>query len=262
MTDFRSAVGSLQWLSTQSRADISFEVNQLQKRIKDLRVFDLQRANRCIREVRENRHVTKFRSLGQDWEIAVFHDAALFNSVGAEISEQTADDILLTGREKKMVYSQKGKVIGAIPKGACDENKPVPINVLDWKSSTDKRVVESSLAAETHAAILGHGLGRFLQVLTAEAQLGSKVIYYLDEEDCQPIAPMTMVIDCKSIYDHVKKDGQRFPEKGNILQVVLLRKMCSVRKPKNGSRETKAPLLWVPTGKLLVDLQSSAEDVT
>jgi hypothetical protein len=253
LTDYRSAVGSLQWLSTQSRADISFETNQLQKRIKDLRVFDLQRANRCIKEVKENRHVLKFRPLGHDWEIAVFHDAALYNSVGTEVSEQTADVILQIGKEKKMIYSQKGVVIGAVPKNGCEETVPVAMNVLDWKSSTDKRVVESSLAAETHAAILGHGLGRFLQVLTAEARLGSKVMYYLDEEDYQSITPMTMITDCRSIYDHIKKDGQHLPEKGNILQVVLLRKMCAVRKPKIGSKETKARLLWVPTRNQIAD---------
>jgi hypothetical protein len=37
-TDFRSVLGSLQWLATQSRPDVSFGVNQLQKRVNDLRV--------------------------------------------------------------------------------------------------------------------------------------------------------------------------------------------------------------------------------
>ena len=253
LTDYRSAVGSLQWLSTQSRPDLSFEVNQLQKRIRDLRVFDLQRANKCVREAREHRHVMKFKPLGAEWEIAVFHDAALYNSVGTEISDQTADDILQTGKERKLVYSQKGVVVGLVPKGGFDEDKPVHMNILDWKSSTDKRVVESSLAAETHAAILGNGLGRFIQVLTTEARLGPKVIFYLDDDDWQSISPMTMITDCKSIYDHIKKDGQHIPDKGSILQVILLRKMCSVRKPKLGSRETKARLLWVPTSNQIAD---------
>ena len=51
-TDFRSTIGSLQWLSTQTRPDISFEVNQLQKRVPDLRVHDLMGANTLVREVK------------------------------------------------------------------------------------------------------------------------------------------------------------------------------------------------------------------
>lgn len=147
LTDYRSAVGSLQWLATQSRPDIAFEVNQMQKRVKDLRVHDLLRANRCIKEVKQERQDMKFFNLGET-EIVVFHDASLFNSVGVEISDRDADDILMTGREKKLVYSQKGALIGLISKGSITQPGGTKMNVLDWKSTTNKRVVESSLAAE------------------------------------------------------------------------------------------------------------------
>ena len=60
--NYRSIVGSLQWLSTQGRPDISFETNQLQKRIADLRVFDLVRANKAVREVKGNRMQLQFRT--------------------------------------------------------------------------------------------------------------------------------------------------------------------------------------------------------
>ena len=247
LTDYRSAVGSLQWLATQSRPDIAFEVNQMQKRVKDLRVHDLIRANKCIKEVKADRQQLKFYNLGET-EIVVYHDASLFNSVGVEISDREADDILLTGKEKKLVYSQKGVLIGLVKKGSMEEHGPVKMNVLDWKSTTNKRVIESSLSAETHAAIHAHGLGRFLQALLAEVTFGSEVIGYLDDEDWQALTPMNMITDCKSIYDHVKKDGQHLSDKGSVVQVILLRKMCSVR-PHPG----KARLWWVPTRHQLAD---------
>ena len=53
-TDFRSVLGSLQWLATQSRPDVSFGVNQLQKRVNDLRVRDLDAANRLVKVVRSS----------------------------------------------------------------------------------------------------------------------------------------------------------------------------------------------------------------
>ena len=242
-TDYRSVVGSLQWLAGQSRPDIAFEVNQLQKRIKDLRVGDLIRANKCVREVMNHRYELEFHDLGKDVEVVAFHDASLFNSVGLEIDDHQADDILMTGREKKMVYSQKGALIGLVRKGDMDiTGRKVRINLLDWKSTTNKRVIESSLAAETHAAILAHGLGRFVQAMVAEGVYGPKLVTSFDEEDWQGVIPMNMITDCKSIYDSVRKDGQHLGDKGSIIQVILLRKMCSVRGGTHKSR-----LYWVPT---------------
>ena len=98
-TDFRSTVGSLQWLSAQTRPDLSFEVNQLQKRAGDLRVEDL------------------LRKLGEKFELVIFHDAALYNSVGVELSEREAGDLLLKSSDRKLVYSQKGVVLGFVPRG-------------------------------------------------------------------------------------------------------------------------------------------------
>ena len=230
-------------MAGQSRPDIAFEVNQLQKRIKDLRVGDLIRANKCVREVMNHRYELEFHDLGKDVEVVAFHDASLFNSVGLEIDDHQADDILMTGREKKMVYSQKGALIGLVRKGDMDiTGRKVRINLLDWKSTTNKRVIESSLAAETHAAILAHGLGRFVQAMVAEGVYGPKLVTSFDEEDWQGVIPMNMITDCKSIYDSVRKDGQHLGDKGSIIQVILLRKMCSVRGGTHKSR-----LYWVPT---------------
>ena len=248
-TDYRSLVGSLQWLASQSRPDIAFEVNQLQKRISDLRVGDLIRANKCAKEVLNDRYELEFHDLGKDVEIVAFHDASLFNSVGVEITDKEADDVLLSGREKKLVYSQKGAILGLISKGEMETvGKKVRMNILDWKSTTNKRVIESSLAAETHAAIMAKGLARFVQAILTESRFGSKLITAFDEEDWQQIIPLNMITDCKSIYDSVKKDGQHLGDKGSIIQVILLRQMCSVR-----PTTSKARLWWVPTRDQLAD---------
>lgn len=253
-TDFRSCVGSLQWLASQSRPDVAFEVNQLQKRVGDLRVGDLIRANKCVKEVVANPFEIEFHDLGTNCEVVVFHDASLFNSVGVEISDKEADDILLTGREKKLVYSQKGAVVGMIRKGDMDVvGNKVRLNIVDWKSTTNKRVVESSLSAETHAAISANGLGRFVQALVAESRFGPDLVTALDEEDWQDVVPLHMITDCKSIYDHIRKDGHHVSDKGSIIQVLLLRKMCSI---KPGS--SRAQLWWVPTRHQLADFMTKA----
>ena len=46
--------------------------------------------------------------------------------------------------------------MGVVSKRSLEHKSHVKMNVLDWRSTTNKRVVESSLAAETHAANLAH----------------------------------------------------------------------------------------------------------
>ena len=120
LTDYRSVVGSLQWLAVQSRPDLAFECNQLQKRVSDLRVRDLHRANRAVKDAVEHRCEILFRPLGADAEIVTFHDAGLYSSVGVEIDERQCEDILQNGSERKLVYSQKGVCVGFVKRGATE----------------------------------------------------------------------------------------------------------------------------------------------
>ena len=62
------------------------------------------------------------------------------------------------------------------------------------------------------------------------------------------LVPLVFCTDCKSVYDCVKKDGHSIGDKGNALNVTVLRQLCMVK-----STEEKDPkgergsLLWVPT---------------
>ena len=232
-TDYRSVVGSLQWLVTQSRPDIAFEVNQLQKRIPDLRVEDLLRANRAVKEVTRHRVQICFKNVGLDAELVAYHDAGLFNSVGVELEEQQAEDLLLQGTEKKLVYSQKGVVLGLVRRGMTKSQQGgVHFNLLDWKSSTNRRVVESSFAAETHAAVTALGMTKFCQVLLSEIRFGSDVVSAVEDDGWQSLTPATLVTDCKSI----------------SYMLCCCAKLCQL-----GKSDCKAQLLWVPTRHQIAD---------
>ena len=247
--NFRSVVGSLQWLTTQSRPDLAFETNQLQKRIADLRVGDLVRANKAVREAKLHRMQIVFEDLGRDSQLVVYSDAGLYSSVGVEISEQEADDVLQSSFDKRLVYSQKGAVVGFVKRGSTEiRGTPSHINILDWRSSTNKRVVESSFAAETHAALMALGMGHFCQVLTSELRYGSDVVGSIEDDGWNDLVQMTLVTDCKSIYDTVHKDGQHITDKASVVHAVLLRQMLSTRKA-----ECKTWLLWVPTRHQIAD---------
>ena len=247
--NFRSIVGSLQWLATQSRPDLAFETNQLQKRVADLRVGDLLRANKAVREAKMHRMRIIFEDLGRDSQLVVYSDAGLYSSVGVEISEQEAGDVLQSSFDKRLVYSQKGAVVGFVKRGSTDIKRiPSHINIVDWRSSTNKRVVESSFAAETRAALMALGMGHFCQVLTSELRFGSDVVGSVEDDGWNDLVPMTLITDCKSIYGTVHKDGQHISDKASVVHAVLLRQMLSTRKS-----QCKTCLLWVPTRHQIAD---------
>ena len=87
------------------------------------------------------------------------------------------------------------------------------MNVLDWRSSTNRRVIEASFAAETHAALVGLGMGHCSQVLMAELRFGSDVVGSVEDDGWSDPIPMTLVTDCKSVYDTVHKDGQHISDR-------------------------------------------------
>ena len=250
-TDFRSVVGSLQWLTVQSRPDVAFECNQLQKRVSDLRVRDLLRANKAVKEVIRNRFEIVFKSLGHDAELVTFHDAGLYSSVGVELDERECEDLLQQGHEKKLVYSQKGACVGFVKRGSTSQEGRAHFNLIDWKSATNRRVVESSFAAETHGALMAQNMSRFAQVLLGEIRYGSEIISAVEDDGWQQLCPVTLVTDCRSIYDTVHKDGQHVGEKGSIVHAVLLRQLLTTREGQEASG--KARLKWVPTRCQLAD---------
>ena len=110
MANYRSVVGSLQWLATQSRPDLCFETNQLQKRISDLRVSDLIRANKAVREADSNRMQIVFRDLGRDAQLVVYTDAGLYCT---QVSA-----LRLTRESVKIFYCQTGPSVLCIPRRA------------------------------------------------------------------------------------------------------------------------------------------------
>ena len=118
------------------------------------------------------------------------------------------------------------------------------MNIISWKSKTNRRVIESSFAAETHAAMLGHSSGQYLRALLMEIQIGDWVIRENEDVEWDRFMPLVMVTDCRAVFDCVKKDAQSIGDKANALSVAVLRQLCVVG---DAPRREEAKLLWVPT---------------
>ena len=248
-SDFRSVLGSLQWLSNQSRPDISFMVNQLQKRVNALTVHDLEVANRVVKNVKSVQSCLKFRNLGRDIAVVSWHDAGLYNSVGTEVDEEDGG-LLQSLADKRLLFSQKGCMVGFCKRQDLGRTTDVPANYVAWKTKTDKRILESSFAAETHAAIMGHGCGHYQRTLILEIYYGQWVVKEPDQVPWEDLMPLRMITDCKSVYDTIKKDGQSVGDRSNAIHVAILRQLCVANCDPMGER---AKLLWVPTRHQIAD---------
>ena len=119
---FRKICGQLNWISTQSRPDIAFDVCQLSTRLNTATVQDILQANKVLRKVKQNRFSLKYVALKQPWKLVVYCDASYANL--------------------KDGSSQGGMIIFLVD----GEGRASPIA---WISKKLRRVCRSTIAAET-----------------------------------------------------------------------------------------------------------------
>ena len=141
-TLFRAAVGSVNWACQQTRPDASFEVLELSMRLRDTKVEDIMRVNKCIKKLQHEEVAIFFRKFSSEPRIVAWSDAA-FANLQDGVSSGCGYLILL----------------------ADDEGNCCP---LAWKSNKVKRVVKSTVAAEALAYDETIGHSEYLQSILEE----------------------------------------------------------------------------------------------
>ena len=142
-TQFRTLNGQIAWTSTQTRPDIAFEACQLSVAAKNATVEDLKRANKTLKELKGNDVKIIFPNIGdlRKTILIVFSDASFANLINSG--------------------SQEGLIIFLV--GENGSYAP-----LVWKSKKVKRVVKSTLAAETLSLLDGAEHGMLLASILSE----------------------------------------------------------------------------------------------
>ena len=127
LESYRALVGQLNWLSTQTRPDISFSVCELSKKCKDAKVNDIVQANKVVKWLKDSDVYVMYSPLKNMAVtfIECFSDASYGN--------------LTDGG------SQGGYLI-FVSDGATR-------NLVSWQSRRVRRVVKSTLAAEALALL-------------------------------------------------------------------------------------------------------------
>ena len=124
---FRSLVGQLGWLCTNSRLDLSHDVLELSCKINNPKVEDLIEANKCLRKACTFESSMYFPNLGDisKYKLVVYSDASHANLPDG--SSAGGFVFFLTGENRN----------------SCP---------LYWEAKKIRRVVKNTLAAETLAA--------------------------------------------------------------------------------------------------------------
>ena len=146
--------------------------------------------------------------------------------------------------------SQLGDLVVFAEKG-CVMGKPGCFSILDWKSKAGQRVCRSTFAAETQACIEGAEAGQHVRALYETLVCGELVRV----EDSR--IPMLCLSDCRSLYDHVHKQGIPRVPSDRRLAVDL----AALRQTLKAERWlAKLPLAWVASAFQLGDVLTKPQD--
>ena len=205
-SEYRSLIGQLNWMATQTRPDIAFDVCSLSASSKNATISDVLKANKLVERVQGNTVKLSFlcKSKLSDCELICFSDASFANLSGEG--------------------SQGGSVV-------CLKDSIGNLLPLHWHSKRIKRVVKSTLAAETLAAVDGAEEAIYI------SQLISDLLKI-------PRLKITCKIDNKSLVEAIQSskqvDGKRLR-----IEIAILKEMLQ--------NEVISKISWVSTNNQLAN---------
>ena len=212
-TQFRGGVGSLGWFVDHCCPQSSFQLAELRRKQSSPTVQDLLRLNKVIRTAKVIE--SKIRSIPvEHLRFMGVHGAAHANIEGGS--------------------SQQGHLILAVH--ASISNCRVLVSVLSWQIKNIKRVVRSSLAAET--CRLSTCQEHLDWIRTMWEQMTRSDFVLENYEQFLTARPSILVSNCKSLYDAVHKEGAAPASTDKRLAMEL-----AIVKAKEVSRETD--LRWI-----------------
>ena len=198
-TEFRSIIGSLQWIGSMCRPDICADTSLLQSG--DIRVADLSEAEKTLRYTRATAETgIIINPIPIDKIVLVpYSDASWGNAPG--------------GR------TQAGLLIAATDVTALES--PSPASVLEWKSHRLKRATRSTIGSEAAAmdAAVDHGF--YLGLMLSEFIVPS----FRATEHIKSAVPIFPCTDCKSLYDALRKLQLSVDEKRVLIDINAIKEI-------------------------------------
>ena len=179
-TVYRQLMGQINWVLQGSRPDLAFELIDLSTKLKQGNISDLSRAIKAVNRLKDVNSMILFPTLStdvNDWKVVVFTDASLCN-----INDGTGS----TGGHIVWLVDCRGK--------CCPHS---------WHANKIKRVVQSTIAAET--LILQEGLEssfcyrKMLENIIGIPHKTIPIIAYVDNKSVIEAVHSTKLVDDKRL---------------------------------------------------------------
>ena len=129
-----------------------------------------------------------------------------------------------------------------------DSTGDEPVSFLDWKSKASRRVLHSTFGAETGAALETLGMAKYFRAYMCDVILGASQGDVMEYDETH--MPIVLYTDCRSLYDHLKKEGSVPEDKWVAVWVGSLRCGVSAGPDRN---KTKSECKWVASRWQLAD---------
>ena len=271
IADNRSLVGALSWVSAQSRPDLTCSVSMAQQLQKSPTYGDVKFTNGVSLKATEYKEngLTFHKVDDKDAVILVYHDAAWANAYEAEFDEEgfelyeedKANGLQHHGppshregrkakRGNSRVASQLGELIVLTEKAAIAGGSS-RASILDWKSRAGQRVCRSTFSAETQACVEGLEGGQYVRAIYEAITHGE-----LRQVE-RATLPIVCLSDCRSLYDHLHREGVPRTPTDRRLAVDLAALRQSLRQEK---WTEQLPLAWIPSEVQLGDILTKPQD--
>ena len=256
----RSVVGSLAWLTRVCRPDLAYSVNYLQTQMTQATYGDIAFANKVIAVARNS----KDKGLHYPLKAFYFEQSVIIGMQDASF----ANDATVNEAGKRSGFrSQSGRVL-CLGAPSFKNTKQGAVHVLDWHSTTIKRVCRSTLQAETmslqlgmeeceHVRMVMHGLyrdhHRYVRTWAIEAMDTKQVELYTDcrsleeyvnQSGLHSVSDKRLAIDLTGIRQQIWRQQQE--ETGDPL--------ITDRLPRDGTTR----LHWICTEKMVADSLTKA----
>ena len=270
VADNRSLVGALSWVSAQTRADLTCSVSMAQQAQARPTYGDIKFTNVVSTRATQHRDQgLRFRGVPRDDILfLIYHDAGWANAHyedddpnfklydednQAGVQHELPPSLKGTRKAKKensKVASQLGCLIMIAERG-CVGKKGGIANVVDWKSRAGQRVCRSTFGAEAQAAAEGLEAGQYMRSLYETLIAGELV--GVD----QAVFPLLCVSDCRSLFDHLHREGVPRTPSDRRLAVDLAALRLGLRSEQWGA---KLPFGWIPTHLQMSDILTKPQD--
>ena len=248
----RSVIGSLAWLVRVCRPDLAYAISKMQADVHQATYKDVVFANGILNLARKSKHVGVTYPL----KAFKFEEAMIVGVSDASFSNDF--DVSESG-EKMGFRSQSGRII-CLGHQSFQHDHKGQLMLMEWHSTTIKRVCRSTLQAETISLLHCAELTEHLRIVF------HGLWHKHDQRDrkwlvtAQDMIPANWYTDCKSLEQHVNQAGTHV-----VTDKRLAIDLCGLRQQvwRQGGEEVGDPLLtdflpenrttkltWIPTEKM------------